>query len=262
MKKIKIIAGNCVVENCEVSYKTAKFLNDLSKEMNFDLVYKSSFKKDNRSSVEFFNGLGLDECCKIFKQLKKDFNFEILTDFHNLYELDHEIINTIDVIQVPAYLCMQTELTLKMGLTNKKINIKKGQFLSPEDTLKIVKKIESTGNKSISITERGACFGYRDLVVDPRSFVVLKKSGYPVIFDAGHSVRKYGVPSSNIKDGGSKEFILTLARSAIVSYVDGIFVEVHPNPSNAKCDAATQLSFSEFTALIKDLIPLWNFVNN
>ena len=262
MKKFQIIAGNCVVEDQATSFKTADFLKNLSEKKKFELTYKSSFKKDNRSSSDFFSGLGLDKCSEIFKSLKEKFNFKTLTDFHNLYELDHEIVNHIDVMQVPAYLCMQTELVLAMSRAKKKINIKKGQFLSPVDTLKIVKKIESTGNKSISITERGACFGYRDLVVDPRSFAVLKSSGYETIFDAGHSVRRYGVPSSNVNEGGSKEYVKTLSRSAIACYVDGIFVEVHPDPKNAKCDAATQLSFDEFENLINDLLPLWNFVNN
>ena len=261
MEKIQIIAGNCVIENSETSFKTADFLKNMSEKKNFDLCYKSSFKKDNRSSTDFFSGLGLDQSAKIFKDLKKKFDLNTLTDFHNLYELDHEIVDVIDVMQVPAYLCMQSELVLAMGLKNKKINIKKGQFLSPLDVLKVAKKIETTGNKSISITERGSCFGYRDLVVDPRSFAVLKNSGYETIFDAGHSVRKYGVPSSNVNDGGNKEYVKTLSRAAIACHVDGIFVEVHPDPVNAKCDAATQLSFSEFESLIDEIVPLWNFVN-
>ena len=157
---------------------------------------------------------------------------------------------------------MQTELTVEAAKKNKSINIKKGQFLSPYDVEKIVLKIKSTGNKDITITERGTCFGYRDLMVDPRSFLILKKLNLPVIFDVGHSVRKNGYPSSNVKDGGQKEFGETYARSAIANYIDGLFVEVHPDPKNAKCDAATQFSFKEFENLIHNIKPLWNLVNS
>jgi 2-dehydro-3-deoxyphosphooctonate aldolase (KDO 8-P synthase) len=262
MKKFKIIAGNCVIEDIRTSLDTAKFLKEMEKKYNLDLIYKSSFKKDNRSSVDFFSSIGLEKCTKIFKKIKSDYNFKIITDFHNLYELKHKIINEIDIIQIPAYLCMQTELVLEMAKTKKIINIKKGQFLHPNDIKNIINKIKSTGNNNIIITERGSCYGYRDLVVDPRSFYILKKFKYPVIFDGGHSVRKYGIPSSNIKMGGAKEHIETLVRSAIVNFVDGIFVEVHPNPPKAKCDAATQLSFSEFDNLMKNTKPLWDYINN
>lgn len=257
MKKMKIIAGNCILEDMDTSIETARFLVELSKKYGYDLIYKSSFKKDNRSSCEYYMGPKLEESIRIFECLKEKFNVKIITDFHNLYELDTEIVDVVDVLQFPAYLCMQTELTLKMAKTGKTINVKKGQFLHPEDVLKIIKKIESVGNKNIMITERGTCFGYRDLVVDPRSFYILIFFGYPVFFDVGHSVRKYGVPSANLDKGGTKEFIYTLARAAIACKVDGLFIEVHPNPSIAKCDAATQLSFDEFEKLIKEIDPIW-----
>ena len=232
MEKLQIIAGNCVIENSENSIKTYEFLKKMAEKKNFDLCYKSSFKKDNRSSTDFFSGLGLDQSAKIFKDLKKKFDLHTLTDFHNLYELDHEIVDVIYVLQVPAYLCMQSELVVAMALKNKKINIKKGQFLSPLDTLKVAKKIETTGNKSISITERGSCFGYRDLVVDPRSFAVLKNSGYETIFDAGHSVRNMEFHHQMLLMG-YKKYVITLSCAAIACHVDGIFVEVHPDPVNA-----------------------------
>jgi len=257
MKKLKIIAGNCILENMDTSIETARFLVELSKKYNYELIYKSSFKKDNRSSSEYYTGPRLNECIKIFKCLKKDSGVKLITDFHNLYELDTEMVDIVDVLQLPAYLCMQTELTLKLAKTGKVINIKKGQFLHPEDVINIIRKIESVGNKNIMITERGTCFGYRDLVVDPRSFYILKSFGYPVIFDVGHSIRKYGIPSANIEKGGTKEFIFTLASSAIACKIDGIFVEVHPNPSKAKCDAATQLSFNEYEKLIREITPIW-----
>lgn len=261
MKKLQIIAGNCILENLETSLKTVEFLDKMSLKYDFDLVYKSSFKKDNRSSADYYSGLGLEKSSEIFKTIKKNFSCKILTDFHNLYEASSEIVEYVDVLQIPAYLCMQTELTLELAKLGKHINIKKGQFLHPEDVVNIIKKIESVGNKNIIITERGTSFGYRDLIVDPRTFVILKSFGYPVIFDGGHSVRKYGFPSSNLIEGGSKQYIVALCKSAVVNSVDGLFVEVHPDPNKALCDAATQLSFDEFENLIKKIIPIWSVSN-
>lgn len=262
MNKLTIIAGNCILEDMGTAMETARFLVELSKNYDYELIYKSSFKKDNRSSSEYYTGPTLEESIKIFKRLKKELGVRIITDFHNIYELDTKIVEVVDILQLPAYLCMQTELTLKMARSGKPINIKKGQFLHPEDVIHIIEKVESVGNKNILITERGTCFGYRDLVVDPRSFYILKSFGYPVIFDAGHSIRKYGVPSANLEKGGQKEFIYTLARAAIACKIDGIFVEVHPNPSSAKCDAATQLSFAEFEELIREIIPVWRVLHD
>lgn len=261
MKRLTIIAGNCIIENLNTSIETVEFLLKQADLYNFELIYKSSFKKDNRSNEKYYTGLSLDESARIFKQLKDTYGVKLLTDFHNLYELEHEIVNCVDIIQIPAYLCMQTELVIAMARTGKTINIKKGQFLHPEDVEKIVLKIESVGNKRIILTERGTCFGYRDLVVDPRSFYILKQLGYPVIFDMGHSVRKYGVPSSDLDKGGAKEYINTLASAAIATGIDGIFVEVHPDPPSALCDAATQLSFNEFVRLMDIINPIWKAVN-
>jgi 2-dehydro-3-deoxyphosphooctonate aldolase (KDO 8-P synthase) len=261
MKKLQIIAGNCVLESLDTTLVTSSFLKEMSQKFNFDLLYKSSYKKDNRSSTDYFCTLGEEKSAEIFFELKKK-DFKIITDVHNIYELDLKFFDFIDVIQIPAYLCMQTELTLKAAKKGKTINLKKGQFLSPNDVEKIVLKIKSSGNNNITITERGTCFGYRDLIVDPRSFLILKKLNYPVFFDVGHSVRRNGFPSSDVKYGGQKEFCETYARSAISNYVDGLFIEVHPDPKNAKCDAATQFSFKEFENLMTNIKPLWNFVNS
>lgn len=257
MNKLKVIAGNCILEDLDISVETARFLVAHSEKCDYELIYKSSFKKDNRSSAEYYTGPGLERSIEIFKTLKNELGISILTDFHHLYELDTELVDVVDVLQLPAYLSMQTELALKMAGLGKPINIKKGQFLHPEDVLHVVRKVESTGNTNITITERGTCFGYRDLVVDPRSFIILKSFGYPVLFDAGHSVRKYGVPSADLEKGGEKGFVYPLARAAIACGVDGIFVEVHPRPHTAKCDAATQLSFDEYERLIGEIVPIW-----
>jgi len=256
MKKLKVIAGNCILECMETSNKTAEFLADMSEKYDFELIYKSSFKKDNRSSIDYYTGLSLDESIAIFEDLKRLFNLTLLTDFHNLYELDTEIVDVVDILQLPAFLSMQTELTLKIARIGKMINIKKGQFLAPQDVKFIINKIESAGNKNIMITERGNSFGYHDLIVDPRAICELKKFNYPVIFDAGHSVRRYGIPSSAVA-GGAKEYISTLSKAMIAAGADGIFVEVHPEPRNALCDAATQLSFNEFNDLLQNIIPIW-----
>jgi len=256
MKKLKVIAGNCILECMETSNKTAEFLADMSEKYDFELIYKSSFKKDNRSSIDYYTGLSLDESIAIFEDLKRLFNLTLLTDFHNLYELDTEIVDVVDILQLPAFLSMQTELTLAMARKNKGINIKKGQFLAPQDVKYIINKIESVGNENIMITERGTSFGYHDLIADPRSIYELKKFGYPVIFDAGHCVRKYGVPSSMVT-GGAKEYIPTLSKAMIAAGADGLFIELHPDFKNALCDSATQLSFSEFTDLLQNIIPIW-----
>jgi len=256
---MKIIAGNCVLEDRQISDDTAQFLNSMSKKHKFELIYKSSWCKDNRSDATYFTGPDVPESVEIFKELKEKYRFKILTDVHNSWALAHDIFHKyVDVYQIPAYLCMQTSLTNAVAdycyAHKKQINIKKGQFLHPEDVINIIRKIvirHDFNPDDIWITERGTCFGYRDLVVDPRSLQILKEFGYPVYLDVGHSVRKYGIPSC-MKDGGNKEFVNTLGKVALALDCN-IFVEVHPNPEEAKCDSATQLSFEEFESFIEDI---------
>lgn len=255
-----VIAGNCILEDLKTSLKTSQFLLDMSYKYKFELIYKSSWCKDNRSSLQGYRGLSIDNSVDIFAHIK-NMGLKVITDFHSREQLNLPIIDVVDWIQVPAYLCMQTDLLISMVGTGKPINIKKGQFLSPEDMSHVINKAKESGCNDLMITERGTCFGYRDLVVDPRSFYILNKLGYPVIFDAGHSVRKYGIPSQN-KSGGNKDFISTLARAAIATGIQGIFVEVHPEPNEAKCDAATQLSFDEFETLIQEVMKVYEAVND
>lgn len=259
-KNLILIAGNCVLETKATATKTAEILKNMGEKFGFDCIFKASFKKDNRSSADYFVGLPIEEAMDIFDTIRQSYQLPVLTDFSNINELKNEkLINVVDILQLPAFLCMQTELTIAMAEIGKPINIKKGQFLAPEDVGYIIDKIRSVGNvnnNDIMITERGHCFGYHDLVFDPRAIPILKQFGYPVIFDAGHTVRKYGVPSCNLQ-GGSKEFIRILAKAAIAAGADGIFVEIHPEPAKAKCDSATQLSFEEFKSLIKEVIPIW-----
>lgn len=254
-----LIAGNCILENKAIAFKTVDFLKALSGKLDIDFVFKASYKKDNRSSERYFSGLPLPEALEVFSAIKKEFDIPILSDVHYPTELNEGVAEVVDVLQVPAYLAMQTELVLSLARTGKPINVKKAQFLHPQDMEKVCKKIESTGNQSIILTERGTCFGYRDLVVDIRSFQIMKSLGYPVVFDAGHSIRKYGIPSSD-PAGGTKQYLNALMSACAATNISGLFVEVHPDPQNALCDAASQLSFDDAARLITRYFKIAGFV--
>ncbi len=254
-----LIAGNCILENKAIAFKTADYLKTLAAKLDVDFVFKASYKKDNRSSERYFSGLPLPEALKIFSEIKKEFDVPIISDVHYPTELNEGVAEVFDILQVPAYLVMQTDLVLDLAKTGKPINVKKAQFLHPQDMENVCKKIESTGNQSIILTERGACFGYRDLVVDIRSFQVMKSLGYPVLFDAGHSIRKYGIPSSD-PAGGTKQFLPSLMSACAATDIAGLFIEVHPDPPKALCDAASQLNFDEAGRLITRYFNIANFV--
>jgi len=256
-----LMAGNCVLEDRDTAMRTAEFLVGFSEKLGVDYIFKASYKKDNRSSEAYFSGLPIDEALQIFQDVKTEFGVPVISDVHYPSDLDAGIADVIDIFQIPAYLVMQTELLLAVANTGKPVNIKKAQFLHPEDMGKVVKKAKSTGNDKIMLTERGTCFGYRDLVVDPRSFHLMKQTGCPVIFDAGHSIRKYGVPSSDPK-GGAKEYLPTLMAAAAATDLSGLFIEVHPEPSRALCDAASQLSFAEAEERITQYMQIAQFVSN
>ena len=255
---MRIIAGNCLLEDINITCDTVHFLKEKSEEYKFDLIYKSSYLKDNRSDLSYSTGPGYDECVMIFNAIKNVYKVPILTDFSYPEDLQTDIVDYVDIIQIPAYLCMQNILVQAAANTGKIINIKKGQFLHPDDINHIIKKITDTMPycaDRIWLTERGACFGYRDLIVDPRSIDILKRTGHPVFVDIGHACRKYGIPSCDVKHGGMKEFVIPLAKTAIALGAH-LFVEVHPNPAKAACDAATQLSFDEFEFLMDEVGPL------
>lgn len=254
-----LIAGNCILESKAIAFKTVEFLKKLSEKLGVDYVFKASYKKDNRSSEKYFSGLPLPEALDIFSDLKKEFDVPIISDVHYPTELDEGVAEVFDILQVPAYLAMQTELVMSLARTGKPVNVKKAQFLHPQEMEKVCKKIESTGNRSIILTERGTCFGYRDLVVDIRSFQIMKSLGYPVLFDAGHSIRKYGIPSSD-PAGGTKQYLQALMSACAATDISGLFIEVHPDPKSALCDAASQLSFDEATELITRYFKIADFV--
>lgn len=249
-----LISGPCVIEEESIMMKTAEGLKKMSEKLNIPLVYKSSFQKDNRSDVSFYQGPGLEEGLRILERIKEDFKLPVLSDIHYPDQVK-AASEVLDIIQIPAYLCMQTTLVVEAAKTGKIINLKHGQFLAPENMIKPVKKVEDSGNHKILLTERGFTFGYNDLVVDPRSIYHLAETGYPVIFDITHSIRKYGIPSAD-PSGGARQYLDVLARAGVASGVDGIFVEAHPCPSEALCDAASQYVLNELEEFIKPLIEI------
>jgi len=249
-----LIAGPCVLEDESVVMRTAEELKRITDRLKIGLVFKASYKKDNRSSAKSYQGPGLEQGLKLLEKVKKSFDVPVLSDVHYPEEVA-ACAQVLDIIQIPAYLCMQTELTLKVAKTGKVVNIKKGQFLAPEDVGHIVRKIEEAGNTNILLTERGSCFGYHNLVVDFKALPIMRSLGYPVVFDVTHTIRKYGKPSSD-PAGGSPEFIEPLARAGVACGCDAIFIETHPKPCEAKCDAASMLDLSKLERLLESLIEL------
>lgn len=249
-----LISGPCVIEDEKVMMTTAEELKKIEERIGVPIIYKSSFMKDNRSDASYYMGPGIEEGLKILDRIKKEFGFSILSDIHYPGQVA-AAAEVLDIIQIPAYLCMQTTLVLDAAKTGRVVNLKHGQFLAPENMIKPVKKIESAGNEQIILTERGFTLGYNDLVVDPRSFYHLQETGYPVVFDVTHSIRKYGIPSAD-PSGGARQYLEVLGRSAVAAGVDGLFIETHPCPSEALCDAASQLDITKLEEFMKPLIEI------
>ena len=258
--RLFLIAGPCVIEEESLMMRTAERLKGISQRLGVPLIFKSSFSKDNRSSLEYYQGPGLEAGLRMLEKIKRQFELPILTDIHYPYQAA-PAAEVCDVIQIPAYLCMQSELVVEAAKTGAVVNIKHGQFLAPENMAKPVKKIEDSGNDRIILTERGYTFGYNDLIVDPRSFYLLNQIGYPVVFDAGHSIRKYGIPSKDPR-GSARQFLNTLARSAVAAGVDGFFIESHPNPPEALCDAASQYALDDLESFMRPLIDIHDLVRS
>ena len=234
-----LIAGPCVIENYEMTYNIASYLKNITDEIKMPFVFKASFDKANRTSISSYRGPGITNGIKILKKIKEKLNIKIISDIHEKEQVE-KVAEVLDIIQIPAFLCRQTDLILKATKTNKIINIKKGQFMAPNDILHSIKKAQSIGNKNIFITERGTSFGYNNLVVDFRGIKIMQDvTKCPVIFDATHSVQ---IPGGNgIKSGGKREFAPPLARAAVAAGADGVFFEVHPKPDEALCDGANSL---------------------
>ncbi|MBD08808.1 MAG: 3-deoxy-8-phosphooctulonate synthase [Gammaproteobacteria bacterium] len=256
--KLFLISGPCVIESEDLMMRTAEQLKGIAQELKIPLIFKSSFSKDNRSSLEYYQGPGLDEGLRILEKLKKQFELPVLTDIHYPNQAI-PAAEVVDVIQIPAYLCMQSELVVAAAKTDCVVNLKHGQFIAPDNMSKPVKKIEDSGSEKIILTERGYTFGYNDLVVDPRSFLLLNQIGYPVVFDITHTIRKYGIPSKDPR-GGTREFLSVLSRAGVAAGVDGIFIEAHPNPPEALCDAASQYYLDQLAEFVKPLLEIHNLV--
>ncbi len=245
---IVLIAGPCVIESEDLVMKTAEQIKSISDKLKIPFIFKSSYAKDNRSSVEYFYGPGVEEGVRILERVKKTFDVPVLSDVHYPDEVKIAA-EVLDIIQIPAFLSMQTRLTLEVARTGKVVNVKKGQFLAPQDVKNVVKKIESTGNTNILLTERGTFFGYHNLIVDMRGLKIMRDFGYPVVFDVTHTIRVYGIPSRDPR-GGNPEFIFPLARAGVAAGLDAIFIETHPDPSTALSDAASMLPLSRLDTLL------------
>ncbi len=253
-----LIAGPCVIEEESMMMETAEKLKKTAEKLKLPLIFKSSFQKDNRSSLEYYKGPGTTKGLEILNKIKTTFDLPIVSDVHYPSQVD-EAKDVLDIIQIPAYLCMQSDLVVAAAKSGKVVNLKHGQFLAPENMVKPVKKIEAGGYEQIMLTERGYTFGYNDLIVDPRSFYHLNQMGYPVIFDITHSIRRYGIPSADPR-GGSREFLPSIARAGVAAGVDGIFVEVHPEPQKALCDAASQLNLEDLEEFVLPLMEIHEVV--
>ena len=256
-KELTFILGACVIESESQVLSLVKILKTLSTKLEFNFIFKASFDKANRTSIDSFRGPGIVEGLKILEKIKKEFSVPLLTDIHEISQAN-AASEIVDIIQIPAFLCRQTDLIVAAAKTGKIINVKKGQFLAPWDMLNVIEKIENTGNSNILITERGTCFGYNNLVVDFTSIPIMKEYGYPVIFDATHSVQLPGGQGNS--SGGRRQYVSTLAKAAVAAGADAIFMEIHENPKEAKSDAATSFSLHQLELLISDLKLLANAV--
>ena len=248
-----LIAGPCSIEGNVHAIDHAGKINEICKSLNINFVFKSSFDKANRSSSKSSRGIGIDKGLEILSNVKKEINVPIITDVHESSQCN-EVGSVVDIIQIPAFLCRQTDLLIAAGKTKKIINVKKGQFLAPWDMANVVEKIHKTGNNNILLTERGTSFGYNTLVSDMRSIPQMTKFGYPVIFDATHSVQEPG--GLGLTSGGQREFVPILSRAAVAIGVAGLFVEVHENPDMAPSDGPNMIKLSELKSLLLKLIEI------
>ena len=248
-----LIAGPCVIEDEETTRETAFFLKDITGRLKLPLIFKASYDKANRTSINSFRGPGLAKGLRILSDIKKDLGIKILSDVHRFEEIG-PASEILDVMQVPAFLCRQTDFVIEVARKAKVVNIKKGQFLAPWDVSNILLKASSTGNENIMVTERGATFGYNNLVVDYRSLPLMREMGYPVIFDATHSVQLPG--GMGTASGGQNDMVPHLSRAAVAVGVDGIFLEVHRDPEHAKCDGPNAVRLDSLHDLLSTLIEI------
>lgn len=254
MKQFIFIAGPCVIETPETTFGIAEHLQKVTSSLDVEFYFKASFDKANRTSASAYRGPGLRDGLRILSNIKQRLNVRLVTDVHSVDQVA-PAADVVDIIQIPAFLCRQTDLLIEAGRTGKCVNIKKAQFMAPLDMKYAVEKVESTGNKNILVTERGATFGYNNLVVDFRSFSIMRTFGYPIVFDATHSVQ---IPSQGGKSSGNREYAIPLARAAAAYGIDGLFCEVHPEPDKAMSDAANTLHLDDVEGLLKSVLTIRN----
>ncbi len=252
-KPFTLIAGPCQLESSDHAIKISSELKKITKDLGINLIYKTSFDKANRTSLKGKRGLGLEKSLAIFDKIRKEVGLPVLTDVHTSEQCSI-VAKHVDVLQIPAFLCRQTDLLVAAAKTGKIINVKKGQFLAPWDMANVIKKIENSGNKNILITERGASFGYNTLVSDMRALPIMSKFGFPIVFDATHSVQQPG--GMGEKSGGQREFVPYLAKAAIAVGVGAIFMETHEDPDNAPSDGPNMVPLNEVKALLKKLLEI------
>ncbi len=252
-RPLVLIAGPCVIENLDHTLRTAETLKGIATRLGIGLVFKASYDKANRTSVSSFRGPGMHEGLNILARVKSELGLPVLSDIHDLSQVT-PAAEVLDVLQIPAFLCRQTDLLAAAGATGRVINIKKGQFLAPWDMKNAVGKIESVGNRNILLTERGASFGYNNLVVDMRSLPIMRETGCPVIFDATHSVQLPG--GAGTSSAGQRQFVGTLSRAAVGAGIDGLFWEVHEDPDRALCDGPNSLPLDQVEAQLRQILSI------
>jgi 2-dehydro-3-deoxyphosphooctonate aldolase (KDO 8-P synthase) len=254
----RLIAGPCVIENEEMVLEVAEEIKKIADELGIEYVFKASFDKANRTSIYSYRGPGMEEGLRILKKVKDTYGLKVVTDIHEPYQAE-PVSKVADILQIPAFLCRQTDLLVAAAKTGKEINVKKAQFLAPWDMKNVVNKLEESGNTNINLTERGTTFGYNNLVVDMTAIIEMKKFGYPVIFDATHSVQKPG--GKGDATGGNREYVEYLAKAAIAVGADGIFMEVHPDPENAKSDGPNMVPLKDLRSLLIKLVDIYNSIH-
>ena len=253
-----LISGPCVIENERLIFRIAETLKNIASEKKIPFIFKASYDKANRLSHRSYRGIGFKKGLRILSKVKKQLNIPVLSDVHSKEEIK-PAAEILDIIQIPALLCRQTDLLIAAGKTGKPVNIKKGQFLAPDDMIYLIEKVKSTGNNKIIITERGTSFGYHNLVNDMRAIPIMKTFGYPVIYDATHSVQLPG--GAKGKSGGNREMIPYLARAAVAAGADGVFFEVYPQPDRALCDGPNSLALKDLSGLLSILVQIKRIVS-
>ena len=258
MSKFILIAGPCVIESEENVMLIAEKIKDIAERLDLDYYFKASFDKANRTSITSYRGPGIEEGLRILQKVKETYGLKICTDIHESWQAE-KAAEVADILQIPAFLCRQTDLLIAAAKTGKLINVKKAQFLAPWDMRNVVRKLEESGNKKIMLCERGSTFGYNMLVVDMTGIIEMKKFGYPVVFDATHSVQKPG--GKGTATGGNREYVEPLAKAAVAAGADALFFEVHPDPDNALSDGPNMVKLDEFEGLLRRVIKVYDAVH-